>query len=223
MNIRVPSGEDMENQRRTARSHIRQLRNKIAKLDENSLGLILTGARSHYAWSDKPVTRQQIQQIYEITKMGPTSMNSCPARFVFVETKEGKEKLAKSLKPANIPKVMNAPMTAIIAYDLEFWQQLPRLFPHEDRRGHFRDKPDFARETAFRNSTLQGGYFIMAARSIGLDIGAISGFSNEIVDQEFFSGTTLKSNFLCNIGYGDETALFQRLPRFELEDVCDFA
>ena len=223
MNISVPTDDELENQRRAAQLDVLSLRGRITGLDVASIGLILTRARSHYAWKDKPVSREQINQIYNMLKMGPTSMNSCPARFVFVQSKQAKEILAKSLKPANVTKVMNAPLTVIVAYDLEFWKELPKLFPHEDRRGHFSDKPEFAKETAFRNSTLQGGYLITAARSIGLDVGAISGFSNEIVDREFFSDTTLKSNFLCNIGYADETALFQRLPRFDLEDVCQFA
>lgn len=148
-------------------------------------------------------------------------MNGCPARFIFVKTPEGKERVAKSLKPANVPKMMGAPLTVIVAYDTEFWQELPKLFPHEDRRHLFRDKAEYSEETAFRNSTLQGGYLMIAARALGLDIGAMSGFSNKIIDEEFFSGTTIKSNFLCNIGYADETALFQRLPRFDFDDVCE--
>ena len=115
------------------------------------------------------------------------------------------------------------PLTVIVAYDTEFWRELLKLFPHEDRRGHFEGKPGHAEETAFRNSTLQGGYLMIAARAIGLDVGAMSGFSNRMVDEAFFAGTTLKSNFLCNIGYADETALFQRLPRFDFEEVCEFA
>ena len=155
--------------------------------------------------------------------MGSTSMNSCPARFTFVRSEEGKERIAKSLKPANVPKVMGAPLTVIIAYDLDFWKELPKLFPHEDRRHLFEGKSDYIEDTAYRNSTLQGGYLMTAARAIGLDVGAMSGFSNAVIDEEFFKGTTLKSNFLCNIGVADESALFQRLPRFEFDEVCDFA
>ncbi len=223
MDMTVSQTDKQENLRRLARSEVRDLRNRITELDKDSLNLVLTGARSHYAWTDKSVSNAQIRQIYDIVKTGATSMNSCPARFVFVQSADGKNKLAKALKPANIPKVMNAPLTVIIAYDLDFWEELPRLFPHEDRRGHFSDKPEFAKETAFRNSTLQGGYLITAARAIGLDVGPMSGFSNEIVDAEFFAGTTLRSNFLCNIGYADETAIFQKLPRFEFEEVCSSA
>ena len=164
-----------------------------------------------------------LHKIYDITKMGATRMNTCPARFVFVTSNEGKARIAKSLKPANVPKVEGSPVTVIIAYDLEFWKELPRLFPHEDRRHLFEGKPEYCEDTAFRNSTLQGGYMMAAARALGLDVGAMSGFSNKIIDQEFFAGTSLKSNFLCNIGYADETALFQRLPRFDFDEVCEFA
>lgn len=118
---------------------------------------------------------------------------------------------------------MGAPVSVIIAHDLDFWTELPFLFPHEDRRPHFEGKAEHAEVTAFRNGTLQGGYFMIAARALGLDVGPISGFSNEIVDEEFFAGTSLKSNFLCNIGYADETALFQKLPRFTFDKVCSFA
>jgi 3-hydroxypropanoate dehydrogenase len=223
MNICVPTDEELVDLREAAQRVVRELRGRIEQLDQDSIDLILTGARSHYAWSDRPVSKQQIHQMFDIVKTGPTSMNSCPARFVFVQSAAGKDRLAKSLKPLNVPKMKTAPLTVIVAYDPEFWKELPRLFPHEDRRPHFRDKPEFSEETAFRNSTLQGGYLITAARALGLDIGAMSGFSNKIVDEEFFAGTTLKSNFLCNIGYADETALFQRLPRFDFEDVCEFA
>ena len=214
---------DLESLRAAAQQDVRDLRAQISQLDQASIDLILERARSHYAWQDRPVTDEQIHRMYDITKMGSTSMNGCPARFIFVRSKEGKEKLAKSVKPTNLPKLMGAPLTVIVAYDVEFWRELLKLFPHEDRRGHFKDKPEYSEETAFRNSTLQGGYLMIAARAIGLDVGAMSGFSNEIVDQEFFAGTTLKSNFLCNIGYADESALFQRLPRFAFDDVCEFA
>lgn len=223
MNAIAPVGQELQSLRVEAQDQVRRLRADKACLDEKSLDLILTGARSHYAWQDRDVTEDQLRQIFDIVKMGSTSMNSCPARFTFVRTAEGKARIAKSLKPANVVKVMGAPVTAIIAYDTHFWHELPRLFPHEDRRGHFSDKPEFAEITAFRNATLQGAYFMIAARAIGLDVGPISGFSNVVLDAEFFAGTTLKSNFLCNLGYADETALFQRLPRFEFDDVCDFA
>lgn len=219
--------ETMENgvhdARALAQADVRALRAEISSLNQKSLDLILTGARSHYAWTDTPVTDDQIRRMYDIVKMGSTSMNGCPARFVFVRSAQGKEKLAKSVKPANLPKMMGAPLTVIVAYDKEFWQQLPKLFPHDDRRGLFSDKPEYAEDTAYRNSTLQGGYLMIAARAIGLDVGAMSGFSNKIVDDEFFQGTSLKSNFLCNIGIADESALFQRLPRLDFDEACSFA
>ena len=196
------------------------MRDTLEALTQEQIDLILTKARSHYAWADNPVSDALLREVYNITRMGPTSMNTCPARFVFVRSEEGKERLAKSLKPANVPKVMGAPVTAIIAYDLDFWTELPRLFPHEDRRPMFEGKAKHIENTAFRNGTLQGAYFMIAARALGLDVGAISGFDNAVVDEEFFAGTMLKSNFLCNLGYADVNALFQRLPRFEFDDVC---
>ena len=211
----------LDDLRATAQADVREMRNTLKTLSEAEIELILTKARSHYAWTEKPVTDDVLHRIFDITKMGPTSMNTCPARFVFVRSEAGKKRIAKSLKPANVPKVMGAPVTAIIAYDLDFWTELPRLFPHEDRRQHFEGKPAHAENTAFRNGTLQGAYFMIAARALGLDVGAISGFDNAVVDEEFFAGTTLKSNFLCNLGYADETALFQRLPRFDFDDVCE--
>ena len=217
------SEPDLSRIREEAQADIRTLRAEISQLDQPSIDLILTRARSHYAWKDTPVTDEQIRQMYDIVKMGSTSMNSCPARFTFVRSEEGKERIAKSLKPANVPKVMGAPLTVIIAHDLDFWKELPKLFPHEDRRHLFEGKSDYIEDTAYRNSTLQGGYLMTAARAIGLDVGAMSGFSNAVIDEEFFKGTTLKSNFLCNIGVADESALFQRLPRFEFDEVCDFA
>ncbi len=205
-----------------AQQAVRDLRARIDRLGDDAIDLILRDARSHYAWSDRPVPRELLEEIYEITAAGPTSMNCCPARFVFVTSDEGKDRLAKSLKDKNIPKMEAAPVTAIIAYDPEFWTELPFLFPHEDRRPHFEGKAAHAEATAFRNSTLQGAYFMIAARAVGLDVGAMSGFSNAIVDEEFFAGTTLKSNFLCNLGYADESALFQKLPRFPFDKVCSF-
>ena len=207
--------------RAAAQDDVRALRGDITTLDEAQIGLILTKARSHYAWTDKAVSDDLLRAVFDIAKMGPTSMNTCPSRITFVRSEEGKQKLAKSLKPANVPKVLAAPVTAIIAYDLDFWTQLPKLFPHEDRRHFFEGKDAYIMDTAFRNSTLQGAYFMIAARALGLDVGAISGFDNAVVDAEFFSGTPVKSNFLCNLGYADEGALFQRLPRFEFDDVCD--
>ncbi|AZV79325.1 malonic semialdehyde reductase [Parasedimentitalea marina] len=217
------TGEALTVARTRAQETVRALRAQKPVLDDASIDLILRNARSHYAWSDRAVSRDLLDVIYDITANGPTSMNCCPSRFVFVTSQAGKERLAKSLKEKNIEKMMAAPVTAIIAYDLEFWRDLPFLFPHEDRRPHFEGKPAHSEVTAFRNGTLQGAYFMVAARAVGLDVGALSGFSNEAVDQEFFAGTTLRSNFLCNLGYANENALFQKLPRFAFDQVCSFA
>jgi len=216
------TGQELDAARSAAQSAYRELKSVVGALDNGAIDLILREARSHYAWRDVPVSEEMLQAIYEISAAGPTSMNCCPARYVFVTSPEGKSRLAKSLKEKNIDKMMAAPVTAIIAYDLEFWRKLPFLFPHEDRRPHFEGKSAHSEITAFRNGTLQGAYFMIAARALGLDVGAMSGFSNSAVDEEFFAGTSQRSNFLCNIGYADECSLFQRLPRFAFGDVCSF-
>ena len=216
----LPADPDI---RAKAQAAVRRLRQQVGRLDDGAIDLILRDSRSHYAWQDKPVPIELLELIYEITAQGPTSMNCCPARFVFVTSKAGKERLGQSLKPKNLPKMMSAPVTVIIAHDLEFWRELPFLFPHEDRRPFFEGKAEHCATTAFRNATLQGAYFMIAARAVGLDTGAMSGFSNEAVDAEFFAGTTLRSNFLCNLGYADESALFGKLPRFGFEQACRFA
>jgi 3-hydroxypropanoate dehydrogenase len=207
--------------RTVAQNAVRSLRERQGQLDDASIDLILRDARSHYAWTDKPVSDEQLRAMYDITINGPTSMNTCPARFVFVRSGEGKERLAKSMKPLNVPKMMGAPVTAIIAWDPLYWQRLDMLFPHDNRKPMFENNSEYAHDTAYRNSTLQGAYFMIAARALGLDVGAMSGFSNAVVDEEFFSENGWKSNFLCNIGYADETALFQKLPRFEFDEICE--
>ena len=216
------TGKALEQARLKAQEAVRSVRANKSQLDDASIDLILRDARSHYAWTDKPVSRELLESLYEITINGPTSMNTCPARFVFITSEEGKARLSKALKPKNIEKMIDAPVTAIIAWDPEYWQELPFLFPHEDRRPMFEGNPDYAHDTAYRNSTLQGAYFMIAARALGLDVGAMSGFSNKIVDEEFFAENGWKSNFLCNVGYADETALFQKLPRFPFDKVCSF-
>jgi 3-hydroxypropanoate dehydrogenase len=187
---------------------------------ETALEQIFNKARTHSAWLPEPVTDQQLIQIYDLMKMGPTSANCCPARILFVRSKEAKEKLAPCLSPGNVDKTNAAPVTAIIAHDLEFYERLPVLFPFADARSWFAGKPAFIESTAFRNSSLQGAYFIMAARSLGLDCGPMSGFDNARVDAAFFQGTSLKSNFLCNIGYGDASKLHPRAPRLKFEEAC---
>jgi len=217
-----PSASELKKLRDKAHADYRSLRQRKPSLDDDSIDLILRDARSHYAWKDQAISRETLETLYAITAAGPTSMNTCPARFVFVTSAEGKSRLAKSLKDKNVAKMSSAPVTAIIAHDLAFWEHLPFLFPHEDRRPFFEGKDAYIQDTAFRNATLQGAYFMIAARALGLDVGAMSGFSNQVVDDEFFSGTTLRSNFLCNLGYADESALFQKLPRFPFEEVCTF-
>ena len=217
------AADTQDDLRQDAQKAVRALRQVKPRLDDASIDIILRDARSHYAWTDRPVSEAMLRTLYDITINGPTSMNTCPARFVFVTSPKGKERLAKSLKPKNVEKMMSAPVTAIIAWDPDFWQRLDFLFPHEDRKPMFVGKEQHCHDTAFRNSTLQGAYFMIAARAMGLDVGAMSGFSNAVVDEEFFADTGWKSNFLCNIGYADETALFQKLPRFAFEDVCEMA
>lgn len=212
--------EELDKARSKAQEDYRALRARKARLDDDSIDVILRGARSHYAWKPDSVPEELLHTLYDITAAGATSMNTCPSRYVFVKSKESKERLAKSLKDKNIDKMMSAPVTCIIAYDLDFWEDLPFLFPHEDRRPFFKGKDQYIEDTAFRNSSLQGAYFMIAARALGLDVGAMSGFSNAIVDEEFFSDKNWKSNFLCNFGYADETALFQKLPRRPFNDVC---
>jgi 3-hydroxypropanoate dehydrogenase len=221
--MNAPTGKALEEARAKAQDDHRALRGRIDRLSDDAIDLILRDSRSHYAWTDKPLPDGILEELYDITINGPTSMNTLPARFVFVKTAEGKERLAKSLKPQNVAKMMGAPVTAIIAHDMNFWHELPFLFPHEDRRHLFDGNDAYCEDTAYRNGTLQGAYFMIAARALGLDVGAMSGFSNAVVDEEFFAGTTLKSNFLCNIGYADESALFQKLPRFPFDKVCSIA
>ena len=222
MTVVTVQDSDLSTLRTQAQNVVRALRERQPSLDDDSIDLILREARSHYAWQDRPVSRELLETVYQIMANGPTSMNTCPARLIFVTSPEGKDRLAKSLKAKNIDKMRSAPVTVIFAHDLEFWTHLPFLFPHEDRRPQFEGKTAHIEATAFRNGTLQGAYFMIAARAMGLDVGAMSGFSNEIVDQEFFAGTTLRSNFLCNVGYADETALFQKLPRLGFDQACTF-
>jgi 3-hydroxypropanoate dehydrogenase len=216
------AAEHIHDPRLAAQDDIRALRARISELDEAGLELMLTKARSHYAWTDRPVTEEQLRRIYDITKLGATSMNCSPARFIFVTSPEGKRQLEPALKPKNVPKVLGAPVTVIIANDLSFWERLDTLFPHEDRKPMFRGKEAHIRETAFRNATLQGAYMMMAARAIGLDCGPISGFDNKIVDETILKGTTLESNFLLNLGYADVSAVFPKLPRLPFEEACSF-
>jgi len=218
---RVPDAQ-LSDPRAQAQAEVRAMRAHLPALGAAGIDLILGKARSHYAWQDRPVTDAQLRQIYDITRQGATSMNCSPARFIFVRTPEGKARLRPSLKPKNVDKVLSAPVTVIIADDLAFWHRLDFLFPHEDRKPLFQGKAKYIDETAARNATLQGAYMMIAARAIGLDCGPISGFDNAAVDAAFFAGTQLRSNFLLNLGYGDETALFGKLPRLPFEEACQF-
>jgi 3-hydroxypropanoate dehydrogenase len=183
--------------------------------------LIFRNARSHSYWLDRPVDDGLLRQVYELTKMGPTSANMCPLRIIFVKLREAKERLKPALDAGNVNKVMTAPVTAILGMDIRFHEKLPRLFPHADARSWFKDLPEPVLEyIALRNSSLQGAYFMLAARSLGLDCGPMSGFNNAKVDAAFFAGTTIKSNFLCALGYGDATKLHPRSPRLTFEETC---
>ena len=181
---------------------------------------IFLAARTHNAWQDKDVPDNVLHELIDIMKMGPTSANCSPARFLFVRSDAAKERLRPHLSEGNQKKTMTAPVCAIIGYDMDFYEHLPRLFPHDDAKSWFEGKPDHIATTAFRNGTLQGAYFILAARSLGLDTGPMSGFDNAGVDAEFFAGTQTKSNFLCSIGYGDPSGLFPRSPRFGFDDIA---
>jgi 3-hydroxypropanoate dehydrogenase len=195
-------------------------------LDDKALDKILRNARTHNGWLPKPVTDDQLRAIHDLLKWGPTSANTQPARFVFVRTKEGKERLRPALSAGNTEKTMSAPVTAIVAYDTQFYEHLPKHFPHDQTAIHWfkgAGKEAVASTTAFRNGTLQGAYLMIAARALGLDCGAMSGFDNAIVDKNFFPDGRFKTNFLCNIGYGDESKIFARSPRFSFEDACTFA
>ena len=193
-------------------------------LDAVAEDLLFREARTHNKWQDKPVTDEQIHQLYDLLKFGPTSANSSPARLVFIRTKEGKEKLRPALSSGNTEKTMTAPVTAIIAYDPKFFEKLPTLFPHNpDATSWFTSNDSLAATTAFRNGTLQGAYLMIAARSLGLDIGGMSGFDNDIVDKAFFADNGWRSNFLCNIGYGDPAGVFSRSPRLDFDEACVLA
>jgi 3-hydroxypropanoate dehydrogenase len=190
-------------------------------LSDEGQDLILRNARSYSYWQDKPVDGALLREVYDLTKMGPTSANMCPLRIIFVRSREAKERLKPTLDAGNVQKVMTAPVTAILGMDIRFYEKLPQLFPHADARSWFKDLPEPVLEyTALRNSSLQGAYFMLAARSLGLDCGPMSGFNNAKVDAAFFAGTTIKSNFLCALGYGDASKLHPRSPRLAFEETC---
>lgn len=191
------------------------------RISKAALDQLFLEARSHNAWKKDTVQDAVLQELVDITKMGPTSANCCPARFVFVKSDAAKERLKPHLMPGNVEKTMTAPVCAIIAHDMKFHEHLPKLFPHDDAKSWFAGNDKLISETAIRNGTLQGAYFMLAARAVGLDVGAMSGFDNAGVDAEFFPEGNVKSNFLCNLGICDPAGLFDRSPRFDFNEMAE--
>ncbi|NDZ17526.1 malonic semialdehyde reductase [Variovorax sp. WS11] len=192
-------------------------------LDSDGFDLIFRAARSHNAWRDMPVSESQLRALYDLMKWGPTSVNSSPGRLIFLRTRASRERLLPALSAGNVEKTLSAPVTVIVGYDLRFDEKLPRLFPHNPAMREMfvgEDKRHFAETTAFRNGSMQGAYLIVAARALGLDCGPMSGFDNAVVDAEFFAGTAIRSNFLCNLGYGSGERLFERSPRLSFDEAC---
>ncbi len=192
--------------------------NKI--LSDSGLDILFRQARTHSHWSDGDVSDVLLQAVYDLDKMPPTSANSSPMRLIFLRSQDAKDRLKPALSTGNLAKTMAAPVTAIIGYDTQFYEELPRLAPHGNARAWFEGNPALIEETAFRNGTLQGAYFILAARALGLDCGPMSGFDRDMVDREFFPIGRIKSNFLCNLAYGDASKLHPRAPRLDFEDAC---
>jgi 3-hydroxypropanoate dehydrogenase len=191
------------------------------KLSDEALDQLFRKARTHSAWLAKTVDDALLREIFDLAKLGPTSANMSPLRVVFVKSQSAKERLKPALDAGNVEKTMNAPVTAIIGMDIHFYEKLPKLFPQADAKAWFKDLPaNVLEQMALRNSSLQGAYFMLAARALGVDCGPMSGFKNAKVDAEFFAGTTVKSNFLCNLGHGDSTKLFPRNPRLDFDEAC---
>ncbi len=190
-------------------------------LDKTALDQLFLSARTHNAWQGRPLPDALLQRLYDTFRMGPTSANCCPARLVFVKSPAAKEKLQPALDEGNRAKSLAAPVTAIIGYDMKFYEKMGQLFPHvPDARSWFDKDEQTAYTAAFRNGTLQGAYLIVAARALGLDCGPMSGFNNEMVNQLFFADTSVKANFLCNLGYGDPSGVRPRSPRLEFDEAC---
>jgi len=191
------------------------------RVDENSLKRLFLEARTHYKWLDTPVDDALLRELYGLTKFAPTSANSQPMRLVFVKSREAKERLKPALAPQNVEKTMTAPVTAIVAHDLEFYEQLPKLMPHVDARSWFAGRPaEQIERVAFQGSSMQGAYLILAARALGLDCGPMAGFDNAKVDAAFFPDGTWRSNFLVNLGYGDRAGVHPRNPRLDFDEAC---
>jgi 3-hydroxypropanoate dehydrogenase len=189
-------------------------------LDDSALDTLFREARTHNAWTSAPISDEALEKLYDVAKFGPTSANCSPARFIFLRTQAARERLLPALSAGNVAKTMAAAVTVIVAYDPRFYDQLPQLFPHADARSWFAGNAVLSDETAFRNSTLQGAYLLIAARALGLDAGPMSGFDRAVVDLEFFAATGWKSNFLLNLGTGDPAGLFPRSPRLSFSEAC---
>ncbi|RZI41317.1 malonic semialdehyde reductase [Herbaspirillum sp. HC18] len=193
-------------------------------LNDTALSTLFLDARTQNGWRDQPVSDDQLRQLYDLMKWGPTSANCSPARIVFVKTPEAKEKLLACMNPGNIEKTRTAPVTAVIGMDMEFYEKLPKLFPHNpDARSWFAGNQPNIDVTAMRNSSLQGGYFIMAARALGLDCAPMSGFNAEKMNEAFFKGTSVRVNFVCSLGYGDASKVYARGPRLPFDEACRIA
>lgn len=192
----------------------------MSELDNKSLDILFLEARTHNGWLPRPVPDELLKEVYDLAKMGATTANSSPMRVVFVKSKEAKEKLKPVLDAGNVEKTMAAPVTAIIGMDMEFYEKLPFLFPHTDARSWFAGKKEKIEVAAFRNSSLQGAYLMLAARALGLDCGPMSGFDNKKLDEVFFPGTSIRSNFICSLGYGDVARLHPRNPRLSFDEAC---
>lgn len=188
------------------------------KINDHALNQLFLDAHTHRVWQNKEVPDILLREIYDLTKMGPTAANSEPMRILFIKSPSAKERLKPFLDAGNVEKTLSAPVTAVIAYDVQFYERMHELYPATDAKSWFVGRESFIQETAFRNSSLQGAYFMMAARACGLDCGPMSGFDNAGLDQEFFSDTAWRSNFLVNLGYGDSTKLHPRLPRLTFEE-----
>jgi len=193
----------------------------MTALDHQALAQLFTAAHTHNAWKPDPIDAATLRDLYDLMKWAPTSANCSPARFVFVQSPAGKERLRPAMDAGNLEKTMIAPVTVIVATDFEFYKNLPRLFPHSpDSRSWFEGKPAVIESGGFRNATLQGAYLLLAARALGLDCGPMSGFNNALVDAEFFAGTAIRSNFLINLGHGEPSGVFPRSPRLAFEEAC---
>ncbi len=192
----------------------------MPSVDDNARRALFTDARTHYKWRAEPVADEELEEVYRLLRIGPTSANCSPARFLFLRSAESKERLRPALSPGNVDKTLSAPVVAVAAYDPHFFEQLPKLFPHADARAWFAGNEALATETAFRNGTLQGAYLIMAARAVGLDAGPMSGFDRAKVDEVFFAASGWKSNFLVNLGHGDVSGLLPRSPRLTFDEAC---